>query len=51
MSLSSEFRFAARTLKKDHRFALPALVALSLGIGAIAVIFAVIDGVLLHPFN
>lgn len=51
MSLWSEFRFAGRALKKDRRFAFPALVALSLGIGAITIIFAVIDGVLLHPFS
>ena len=51
MSLWSEFRLAARSLKKDRRFALPAILALSLGISAITVIFAVIDGVLLHPFS
>ncbi|PYV82754.1 MAG: hypothetical protein DMG05_27535 [Acidobacteria bacterium] len=45
-----DIRFALRSLRKDRRFTLSAIVALALGIGATTVIFSVIDGVLLRPF-
>jgi len=48
--LFRDFRFALRSLRKDRPFALTAILALALGIGATTMIFSVIDGVLLRPF-
>jgi hypothetical protein len=49
-SLYRDFRFALRSLKKDRRFTLVAILTLALGIGSTTLIFSVIDCVVLHPF-
>lgn len=41
-NLSRDFRYALRNLRKDRRFALVAIFALALGIGACTVVFSVI---------
>src|SRR5207248_2554190 len=48
--LWQDFRYGLRGLRKDRTFALLAIFALALGIGATTVIFSVIDNVLLEPF-
>lgn len=48
--LVQDFRYALRGFRKDRTFALLAIFALALGIGATTVIYSVIDSVLLHPF-
>jgi putative ABC transport system permease protein len=48
--LVQDFRYALRGFRKDRAFALLAIFALALGIGATTVIYSVIDSVLLHPF-
>ena len=45
-----DFRYSTRTLFKDRRFALLAIFALALGIGASTVVFSVIYDGLLNPF-
>ncbi|MGP8156382.1 MAG: ABC transporter permease [Candidatus Acidiferrales bacterium] len=45
-----DLRFGLRSLNKDRRFALLAILALALGIGATTVIFSAIDSILLEPF-
>src|SRR5690242_6756661 len=47
---AQDARFGARLLRKDRGFALLAISALALGIGAATVIFSVIDNVVLEPF-
>ena len=49
-SFWQDFRFAIRGIKKDRGFALVAIFALALGIGATTVIFSVIENVLIEPF-
>jgi predicted permease len=49
-TLFLDLRFALRSLVKDCRFSLVAIVTLALGIGATTLIFSVLDCVLLHPF-
>ena len=49
-NLFRDFRYAFRSLRKDRRFALIAILTLALGIGSTTVIFSVIDRVLLRPF-
>src|ERR1700722_16727532 len=41
-SLSRDFRYALRSLRKDYRFSLTAILALALGIGASTVVFSVV---------
>lgn len=45
-----DLRYGFRALCKDRGFALLAMFALALGIGATTVIFSVLDNVLLEPF-
>jgi len=45
-----DLRYAVRTLFKDRRFALLAIFALSLGIGASTVVFSVVYDGLLNPY-
>jgi putative ABC transport system permease protein len=47
---AQDARYGLRRLRKERDFALLAIVALALGIGAATVIFSVIDNVLLEPF-
>lgn len=49
-SIRREFRYAVRTLRKDRASVVPALLALSLAIGAATVIFSVVYSVLIDPF-
>ena len=48
-NLFRDFGFAFRTLSKDRRFSLIAILALGLGIGANTAIFSVVNAVLLRP--
>jgi putative ABC transport system permease protein len=48
--LGRDFRFALRGLAKDRRFAVIAIFALALGIGASTAIFSVVYNALFEPF-
>lgn len=45
-----DLRFALRSLNKDRRFTLLAVLALALGIGSVTVIFSAIYGVVIDTF-
>jgi putative ABC transport system permease protein len=47
-NLFRDFRYALRNLRKDRRFALIAIFALALGIGASTVVFSVVYSVFFH---
>jgi predicted permease len=49
-SLYRDLRFTFRSLNKDRRFALVAILTLTLGIGSTTLIFSTIDCIVLHPF-
>src|SRR5262245_63255422 len=48
-SLIRDFRYAVRMLAKHRGFTAVAILTLTLGIGANAAIFTVLDGVMLRP--
>ncbi len=48
-SVMQDLRFAARSFARSPRFAVPAILALALGIGATSATFSVVRGVILRP--
>lgn len=45
-----DLRFAVRSLNKDRRFAVLAVLAPALGIGSVTVIFSTVYGVVIDTF-
>jgi predicted permease len=48
-NLFRDFRYAFRSLRRDHSFSLTAIFALALGIGASTAIFSVVNAAFLRP--
>src|SRR6185312_11907808 len=49
-SLASDFRYAARELRRRPGFAATAVLSLALGVGATSAVFSVVYAVLIDPF-
>lgn len=49
-TLSQDLRFAARNLWRNRGFATSAILILAIGVAASTGLFAVVDGLVLHPF-